>query len=85
MVGFLDWVECFNGVIVMVEYWFVLEFFDLYLVEDCYVGFVWIVEYVYELGIDFFCLLIGGVSVGGGFVVGIVLLVCDCCGLEFVG
>ncbi|KAB1866409.1 alpha/beta hydrolase [Microbacterium algeriense] len=85
VVGFLDWAERFNGVIVTVEYRLAPEFPDPYPVEDCYAGLVWTAEHAHELGIDLSRLLIGGASAGGGLAAGTALLARDRRGPELVG
>lgn len=64
VVGFLDWAERYDGVIVTVEYRLAPEFPDPYPVEDCYAGLLWTAEHAEELGIDLSRLLIGGGSAG---------------------
>lgn len=85
IVGFLDWAERFNGVIVTVEYRLAPEFPDPYPVEDCYAALVWTADHADELGIDRSRLLIGGASAGGGLAAGTTLLARDRRGPELVG
>jgi acetyl esterase/lipase len=85
VVGFLDWAERFNGVIVTVEYRLAPEFPDPYPVEDCYAGLVWTAENAAELGIDPNRLLIGGGSAGGGLAAGTTLLARDRRGPGLIG
>lgn len=85
VVGFLDWAERFNGVIVTVEYRLAPEFPDPYPVEDCYAALQWTAEHAAELGIDTARLLIGGGSAGGGLAAGTALLARDRRGPELVG
>lgn len=56
---------------------------NLYFVVlgDCYLVLIWLVSL---LVVDFVWVVIGGVSVGGGFVVVLVLFVCDCGGIILV-
>lgn len=68
-------------VVIVMVYWLILEYFFLVLLEDVYVVLDWSYCIVVVFDVDFFCLLVGGDSVGGNFVVGVVLLVCDCGGL----
>lgn len=85
VVGFLDWAERFNGVIVTVEYRLAPEFPDPYPVEDCYAALQWTAESADELGIDTSRLLIGGGSAGGGLAAGTALLARDRRGPALVG
>lgn len=85
VVGFLDWAERFNGVIVTVEYRLAPEFPDPYPVEDCYAALQWTAERADELGIDTSRLLIGGGSAGGGLAAGTALLARDRRGPALVG
>ncbi|MEV4736785.1 MULTISPECIES: alpha/beta hydrolase [unclassified Microbacterium] len=85
VVGFLDWAERFNGVIVTVEYRLAPEFPDPYPVEDCYAALRWTAEHADDLGIDTTRLLIGGASAGGGLAAGTALLARDRRGPELVG
>ncbi|WP_449407213.1 alpha/beta hydrolase [Microbacterium maritypicum] len=85
VVGFLDWAERFNGVIVTVEYRLAPEFPDPYPVEDCYAALRWTAENAEELGIDATRLLIGGGSAGGGLAAGTALLARDRRGPALVG
>ena len=85
VVGFLDWAERFDGVIVTVEYRLAPEFPDPFPVEDCYAGLVWTAEHAAELGIDLSRLLIGGASAGGGLAAGTALLARDRKGPELIG
>ncbi|WP_136029633.1 alpha/beta hydrolase [Microbacterium sp. PF5] len=85
VVGFLDWAERYNGVIVTVEYRLAPEFPDPYPVEDCYAGLRWAADHADELGIDPTRLLIGGGSAGGGLAAGTALLARDRRGPELIG
>lgn len=85
VVGFLDWAERFNGVIVTVEYRLAPEFPDPYPVEDCYAGLVWTAANAAELGIDPTRILIGGASAGGGLAAGTSLLARDRRGPALIG
>jgi acetyl esterase/lipase len=85
VVGFLDWAERFNGVIVTVEYRLAPEFPDPYPVEDCYAGLVWTATNAAELGIDPTRILIGGASAGGGLAAGTSLLARDRRGPALIG
>ena len=85
VVGFLDWAERFNGVIVTVEYRLAPEFPDPYPVEDCYAGLLWTAEHADELGIDLSRLMIGGGSAGGGLAAGTALLARDRKGPSLIG
>lgn len=85
VVGFLDWAERFNAVIVTVEYRLAPEFPDPFPVEDCYAGLVWTAEHADELGIDPARLLIGGASAGGGLAAGTALLARDRRGPALIG
>lgn len=85
VVGFLDWAERFNGVIVTVEYRLAPEFPDPYPVEDCYAALQWTAEHADDLGIDTSRLLIGGGSAGGGLAAGTALLARDRRGPALVG
>lgn len=85
IVEFIDFVEWYGVVGVVVEYCFVFEYFGLVQVEDCYVVLEWMVIYVDEFGIDIVCIIVFGQSVGGGFLVVVVLFFCDCGGLWLVG
>ncbi|MCK2025793.1 alpha/beta hydrolase [Microbacterium sp. SSW1-47] len=85
VVGFLDWAERYNGVIVTVEYRLAPEFPDPYPVEDCYAGLRWAAHHADELGIDPTRLLIGGGSAGGGLAAGTALLARDRRGPELIG
>lgn len=64
-------------VVVLVDYRLVLEYLIFVLFDDCYVVFVWIYVNVDEFGVDMDCIVIGGESVGGGFVVVLGLMVWD--------
>jgi acetyl esterase/lipase len=77
VLGFLDWAEDFNGVIVTVEYRLAPEFPDPFPVEDCYAGLAWVVEHAATLGVDPSRVLIGGKSAGGGLAAGTALLARD--------
>ncbi len=85
VVGFLDWAERFNGVIVTVEYRLAPEFPDPYPVEDCYAALVWTADHAENLGIDLSRLLIGGGSAGGGLAAGTTLLARDRQGPALIG
>ncbi|MEN0023469.1 MAG: alpha/beta hydrolase [Microbacterium sp.] len=85
VVGFLDWAERFNGVIVTVEYRLAPEFPDPYPVEDCYAALQWTAEHADDLRIDTSRLLIGGGSAGGGLAAGTALLARDRRGPALVG
>lgn len=85
VVGFLDWAERFNGVIVTVEYRLAPEFPDPYPVEDCYAALVWTADHAEDLGIDLSRLLIGGGSAGGGLAAGTTLLARDRRGPALIG
>lgn len=85
VVGFLDWAERFNGVIVTVEYRLAPEFPDPFPVEDCYAALLWTAEHADELGIDLSRLLIGGGSAGGGLAAGTALLARDRRGPALIG
>ncbi|WP_350350592.1 alpha/beta hydrolase [Microbacterium sp. A8/3-1] len=85
VVGFLDWAERFNGVIVTVEYRLAPEFPDPYPVEDCYAALVWTADNAEDLGIDLSRLLIGGGSAGGGLAAGTTLLARDRRGPALIG
>lgn len=85
VVGFLDWAERFDGVIVTVEYRLAPEFPDPYPVEDCYAALRWTAAHAEELGIDASRLLIGGGSAGGGLAAGTALLARDRRGPALVG
>lgn len=85
VLGFLDWAERFNGVIVTVEYRLAPEFPDPYPVEDCYAGLRWTAEHADELGIESNRILIGGASAGGGLAAGTALLARDRQGPALIG
>ncbi|MFJ4254040.1 alpha/beta hydrolase [Microbacterium sp. NPDC090003] len=85
VVGFLDWADRFNGVIVTVEYRLAPEFPDPTPVEDCYAALVWTADHAAELGIDPSRLLIGGASAGGGLAAGTTLLARDRKGPALIG
>lgn len=85
IVGFLDWAERYNGVIVTVEYRLAPEFPDPFPVEDCYAALLWTAENAGELGIDLSRLLIGGGSAGGGLAAGTALLARDRQGPSLIG
>lgn len=74
----------FGCVLILIDYCFVLEMVFFGVIEDCYVVFVWVFCYVDIFGIDVVWIGVVGESVGGGLVVVLVLLVCDCGEFLFV-
>ena len=74
---FDSWCPRFGCVGVSVEYRLAPETPYPGPLDDCYAGLRWAYEHRDELGIDPSCIVIGGVSAGGGLAAGLALLVRD--------
>lgn len=54
------------------NYWLVLEYLFFVSLDDCYEVWWWLLGKVDYYGIDMLCIVIGGESVGGNYIVGFV-------------
>lgn len=73
----LDWVESLPAICISIEYRLPPEHPDPTPLEDCYDGLLWISSHASELGINPDCLLLAGISAGGGLAAGLALLARD--------
>jgi acetyl esterase/lipase len=78
----LPWIEMFDVVVVSVEYRLAPDHPDPAPVRDCYGGLIWTAAHAEELGFDPGCLVIAGMSAGGGLAAGTALMARDRSGPE---
>ncbi|MET7769434.1 alpha/beta hydrolase [Nocardia sp. NPDC005366] len=73
----LEWLDAFGVVVVSIDYRLAPESTGGTLVEDAYLGLVWIADHATELGIDPSRIVVAGTSAGGGLAAGVTLMARD--------